>query len=307
VHAVARRAVGDRLRARAGREPVIAVLEGGDLIARQVVLGGQPLVRVAARAGHAGHAGGVHERVLLAGGQDGVLAVAVGADGRSALPSGHRLAVDAVRVDLRDLLVADPAGRRDVPVVDLRVRAARGRNGVRAVAVGAGGRAALARRDGAPVHAARVGLHRPRERDAVPRQELGIGVTARARGRQVLLRHRRRRVGRRQHAVAVPVAGGAAGERRDGPSAARAPTARGPGPRRRGTTRSSRPAPAPGGGSRRSLRGTRRSRGRRGRSPSGATDPRRRCVPWRPRGPCRRGSRGSRPRKAGLPPGAMRA
>src|SRR5262249_34021047 len=111
VDPVARRAVGDALRAGAAGEAVEAVLESGDLVARQAVLGDQPLGGVAARAGRGRDARGVDERARLGRREDRVLAVAVGADRGAVVAARDGLSVDARRERLRDRLVALAAGR----------------------------------------------------------------------------------------------------------------------------------------------------------------------------------------------------
>src|SRR6185503_2833691 len=161
VDAVARGAVGHRLAPRAQRQAVVAVGERRHLVARQVVPLGQALVGVAAPAGHAGHAGGIDERLRLAGRQDRVLAVAVGAHRRPGHAPPHGFAVDAGRVGVADLAVAGPAGFGDLPVVDLRLLVAAGADPVGAVAVRAGRRGGAALQHRAAVDAQAIGLEGP--------------------------------------------------------------------------------------------------------------------------------------------------
>ena len=130
VDAVAGGAVGHLDVARPPGETVEAVLERLDRGVLQAELLGDAQVAVAAPAGHLRDVRGVDRRALVAGPEDAVLAVAIGADRRLADPRRRRDAVDALAVGLGDLGMAGGAGRGDVLAVHLRLRVV-GREGCR--------------------------------------------------------------------------------------------------------------------------------------------------------------------------------
>ena len=124
-------------------EAVVRVHERLQTPRGQVVLLVEGRRLVAGGAGGLGHPGRAHGRAWVAGGQDAVFAVAVGAGGGVHLAALHHLAVDASPVLPLDDAVAVPAGPRDVEEVDGRFGATRRQDAVgRApggVAVVAGG------------------------------------------------------------------------------------------------------------------------------------------------------------------------
>ena len=113
VEAVAGGAVGYRLGASFGGEPVERVAEGGDPVRGETEAAGKAKVAVAAAAGFTdgrgsdGGAGGL-------GAEDGVFAVAIGADGGFGDPGGEGFSVDAGLVVGKDFGVAEAAEFGDV-------------------------------------------------------------------------------------------------------------------------------------------------------------------------------------------------
>lgn len=157
MNAMAGSAVRHGLRATANGEAVETVGVGRHAIGRQVEAGVQPLIAVATAASVDGDACGADGRGGILRGENEMLAVAIGADGRSADAGFQRLAVNAFHVGFRNFGVAGAAGFRDVPVIDLGARIARGIDGVRAVTVRTGG-GVLAFGNGARVDALLVKL-----------------------------------------------------------------------------------------------------------------------------------------------------
>ncbi len=105
-------AIGHRLRPGLGRQPVEGGVEAHHAVRRQAELARQADIAVAASAGFP-DVRRVHRRGFVAGFDDFVFAVAIGAERGLVDSARHRLSVYALPVLLRHLAVAHPAGIRD--------------------------------------------------------------------------------------------------------------------------------------------------------------------------------------------------
>ena len=191
VHAMAAGAVGDGLAASARGEPVVAVLVGGDAVPGHREAGHQRRIGMAARAGFLRDVRHINRRSGIAGREDAVLAVAVGAGGRLQNAFGDGLAVNALRVGVVDVRVALAAGGGDVLLPDFRMRIGDGQDVVHAVAVIARSGVFVALLDGAAMHALPICLDGANFGEHVLRGQLWIGVARAAGIGQMLLAHRR--------------------------------------------------------------------------------------------------------------------
>lgn len=115
MEAVAGGAVGDGLGAGFGGEPVEGVAEGGDSVRGEAEAAGEAEIAMAAAAGFA-DSGGADGGAGGLGAEDGVFAVAIGADGSFGDARGEGFAVDAGLIIGKDFGVAEAAEFGDVLV-----------------------------------------------------------------------------------------------------------------------------------------------------------------------------------------------
>src|SRR5512145_1541787 len=102
-------------------DAVTAGVEGRDGIQLQAVLAAQPCVAVTASAGLTGHIRGEHRRVRLAGTENAMFAMAIGAYRDAAMSARERDTVHAFLIASEHFLVALSASRRDVGARGRRV------------------------------------------------------------------------------------------------------------------------------------------------------------------------------------------
>ncbi len=125
-------------------------------------------------------------------------------------PGFDGLAVYALEKCFGDFFVACSASLRHIPVTHPRARVTRGQNSVNAVAVGAGSRI-LTGEDGATVNALQVLFDWTKDRNLVPRQKPGIGMTFGTCRRLISFCHCRCSIARRLNIVHRSMAGDAGG------------------------------------------------------------------------------------------------
>ena len=139
-----------------------------------------------------------------------MLTMTIGAYGGVPNAFLYGLPVNTRFIRFCDFAVASPTGFHDFPVIDFRTRIPAGEYCVTSMTVRASCRI-LPGLDGAAVHALKIGFDRPRQRNLVAREKLGIAVTSRAGVGKPLSGYQRSRVGGRQDRMHGTVATGAVG------------------------------------------------------------------------------------------------
>ena len=202
MHAVAGGAVRHGLVAQAGGEAVVALLVPAHLVHRQPVPRRQFLGGVAGGARLPGDGAEGDLGVRIGGLADVVLPVAVGAVGRVGDPAGQRRPVHALPVDGEDAVVALPAGRGEIPLVDRGRGVGALQHVVGAVAVRArGGLVQPLRHDRLVVDPPVVHPGGPRDAHVPLRGDLGVRVAPGAGGGEVAVVDRRGGEGPFRHRV----------------------------------------------------------------------------------------------------------
>ena len=206
MHAMATGAIGYCLLPGVRCQAVVTVLIGRNARGRHVEARHQLRVGMAARAGDLRNIGQRNRGFGISRRQYAVLAVAVRAGSGIHNAGGHRLPMDALPVDIENILVALRAGGGHVLLPDFRTRIGGGEDVVYTVAVVAGRGFHVPRLDGATVNALLISFHRQRYVEHVFDGERGVGMALAASIRQIRFAHRRFGVTRFHHFVRRAVA-----------------------------------------------------------------------------------------------------
>jgi hypothetical protein len=185
-----------------------AVLKGGNFIGGQPEALTQSRIGMAASASFSGDVGREHRRARLVSCENAMLAMAIGAYRGSPDTACNRFAVNALPKRGENVGVTPTTGLWNLGRRNLRGRIARRQNRVRSMTVGANGSLfSCGNRPG--VSALQIGLHRSDNQDAKFFDDLRVGMTDRARLRDIFRVYGRIRLRTAHKLVHITMATGA--------------------------------------------------------------------------------------------------